>query len=403
MSPTTLESPRHPEQTASPTDRGAEKSRSKNQIGRYHLVQKLGSGETGNVYRARQWGIDRNVIIKVLPRRLQKDSEYLDRFYQAAKTAGRLQHINIVKAIDVGQSPGGHHYFVMEDIEGRSLKELLDSGESFDEPRAIEIIAPIVRALAHAHCRNIFHGEIHPENIHLTDAQVVKLAGLGLAKELVDHSAHRTRVVKWATHYASPEEVRGAPKDIRSDIFALGATLYHLLTGIAPFKGQSPVEILAARLTKTLKSPRSLDPKISRALCQVLERMLAREPEDRYQTPQELLEDLERLPGGHAQLSERLAPKKTCVRRPVREKRKTKPAATAPEPSRAAAPAKRSVPPRVRKERVASRPRSRSRAPSTPTSSLKAAFDPGHYFTLGIVTGIGIVTTLWGIYYCIIP
>jgi len=401
MLETTQERPPETENTTSTAAR--ERScPSKNQIGRYHLVQKLGSGETGNVYRARQWGIDRNVIIKVLPRRLQNDSEYLERFYQAAKAAGRLQHINIVRAIDVGQSKGGHHYFVMEDVEGKSLKELLDSGESFDEPRTIEIIAQIARALAHAHCRNIFHGEIHPENIHLTDAQVVKLAGLGLAKELVDHSAHRTRVVKWATHYASPEQVRGDPKDIRSDIFALGTTLYHLLTGVAPFKGKSPVEILAARLTKALKGPRSFDPRISRALCQVLERMLARDPEDRYQTPQKLLEDLERVREGNPPLSERLAPEKTCLRRPARKKKKTKPAVPAPAPP-CAAPAERSVPSSIREEGATSRSRSRSRAPSSPTSSLRAAFDPGHYFALGIVTGIGIVTALWGIYSCIIP
>jgi serine/threonine-protein kinase len=332
MAETALEIPVAAEKTALPAEPETQGGQPKNRIGRYHLVQKLGSGETGNVYRARQWGIDRNVIIKILPRRLQEDPEYLEHFYRAAKTAGKLQHINIVKAIDVGQA-NGHHYFVMEDVEGKTLKELLDGGEAFEERRAVEVILQVVRALSHAHSRGIFHGDIHPGNIYVTAGNVVKLAGLGLAKELVDHSAHRTRVLKWAAHYVSPEEVRGDPKDIRSDIFALGAALYHLLTGVAPFGGQSPVEILAARLKKKLKSPQSCNATLSPSARHVLERMLAREPADRYQTPQDLLNDLERVQEGSAPVSERIAPEKTCLRRGRVKKKSPTPAENLSEPS----------------------------------------------------------------------
>jgi serine/threonine-protein kinase len=287
----------------------------KNRIGRYNLIQKLGSGELGNVYRARQWGIDRDVVIKVLPKRLQEDKAYLERFYTEAKAAGKLQHINIVKAIDVGLSESGHHFFVMEWIEGKNIKDLFECVTSFEERRAVGIIIQVVRALIHVDKRSMFHGEVRPENIHFTKGEVVKLAGLGLAKELIDNSPQRTRALLVAAHYTSPEEVRGETKDIRSDIFCLGATLYHMITGEAPFAGENAVEVLASRLTEQLRSPRHFNRGISDELCHVLEVMLTREPGDRFQSPQELFDELERVLEGRELRSERIESSKTCLQR----------------------------------------------------------------------------------------
>jgi serine/threonine-protein kinase len=394
MAQAALENPAPTEKMALPAEQDPPGGPSKSQIGRYHLVQKLGSGEMGNVYRARQWGIERSVIIKILPRRLQEDPEYLEQFYLAAKTAGKLQHINIVKAIDVGQSRG-HHYFVMEDVEGKTLKELLEGGETFEERRAVEIVIQVVRALAHAHSRGIFHGDIHPGNIYITAENVVKLAGLGLAKELVDHSAHRTRVLKWAVHYVSPEEVRGDPKDIRSDIFSLGAAFYHLLTGVAPFKGQSPVEILAARLKKKLKSPQSFNTGFSASLRHVLERMLAREPEDRYQAPQDLLNDLERLQEGSAPVSERITSEKTCLRRARRTKKATLP--TPPHDSNLPAKAEpATVTQTLANKGLNCRKPRRSPARQNPSISR-------HHFAWGLALGIGITSILFTLCHYLIP
>lgn len=287
----------------------------RNSIGRYNLIQKLGSGELGNVYRARQWGIDRDVVIKVLPKRLQEDGAYLERFYDEAKTAGKLQHINIIKAIDVGLSETGHHFFVMEFVEGQNIKDLLECVTAFEERRAVGLIIQVVRALIHADTRNMFHGEVRPENIHIAKGEVVKLAGLGLAKELVDNSLQRTRALLIAAHYVSPEEVRGETKDIRSDIFSLGATLYHMIAGATPFEGGSAVEVLAMRLSEQLKSPRYFNRGISDELCHVLERMLAREPEDRFQSPQKLLDELESVLEGRELRSDRIESSQTCLER----------------------------------------------------------------------------------------
>ena len=371
--------------------------RPKNRIGRYHLVQKLGSGQMGNVYRARQWGLERDVVIKVLPKHLQEDSDYLDQFYRQAKAAGKLQHVNIVKAIDVGQSETGYHYFVMEYIIGRNVRELLEYVNAFEERRAVDILLQVTRALAHAHLQGICHGDVQPEYMQITESEVVKLAGLGLAKDLVDHSPHRTRTQLRAAHYASPEEISGQVKDIRSDIFSLGASFYHMLTGAAPFDGKSAVEILGARLNKNLKSPRRFNLALSDAVCQVLERMLARDPDDRYQTPQELLEDLERLQEGSALFTERIDPERTCLLRYSRKpSSRILPSARRDETAAKAASLGRSPASRLRR-------RGRKSARPTPMSVARAqALQAGRYFALGLGTGVCIVAAMVSAYFYLV-
>ncbi|MDP6355345.1 MAG: serine/threonine-protein kinase [Planctomycetota bacterium] len=363
----------------------------KNKIGRYNLIQKLGSGELGNVYRARQWGIERDVVIKVLPKRLQKDEAYLKRFYSEAKAAGKLQHINIVKAIDVGLSETGHHFFVMECVEGKNIKELFECVTSFEERRAVGIIIQVVRALIHADARNMFHGEVRPENIHITKGEVVKLAGLGLAKELVDNSPQRTRALLVAAHYASPEEVRGETKDIRSDIFCLGATLYHMITGETPFEGESAVEVLASRLSEQLRSPRHFNRGISDGLCHVLEAMLAREPEDRFQSPQELLDELERVLEGRELRSERIDSSKTCLERTT-----ALPPLSATTGNCAAGGAGST---RQLQRRRVTTPRSVTRRYQKPRSNRRARNGSGGMgafksFTIGLAVGLSIISGL---------
>jgi serine/threonine-protein kinase len=285
----------------------------KNRVGRYELVQKLGAGRTGNVYRARHWAFEQEVIIKVLSRTVQEDPDRLEHFQKEARRAARIQHANLINAIDIGRSPTGHYYFVMEYIAGQSLAEILHCVNIFEERRAIEIILQIARAIEHIHSREMVHGEVCPENIYLARNQMAKLCGVGLARKIVDWPDELSHTSMSAIHYRSPEAADSEPQDIRADIFSLGATLYHLVTGQAPFANAGTNDIRSRWAKDTLPHPQQLNPSLSDAICRVIARMLARNPEDRYTSPRELLDDLELLKEGSPTRSGLLAPGKSCV------------------------------------------------------------------------------------------
>jgi len=208
------------------------------QIPGYQLISKLGKGAMATVYKARQMSLDRIVAVKVLPKKMSDNPEFVERFYKEGKAAARLSHNNIVQAIDVGCAPEGYHYFVMEYVEGMTLYDIMQpppvgEGRNFAEAEALDIMIQMADALAHAHLRNLIHRDVKPKNILLTKHGVAKLTDLGLARAADDKEAAESEAGKayGTPYYISPEQIRGDMDiDFRADIYSLGATMYHLVT-----------------------------------------------------------------------------------------------------------------------------------------------------------------------------
>jgi serine/threonine-protein kinase len=265
----------------------------------YQFIEKLGKGSMGVVYKARQESVDRIVAIKILLDALAQNKEFIKRFDREAKIAAKLAHNNVVNAIDAGEV-NGLHFFVMEYVEGTTIKDEVDKRKVFDEKEALKIILAVAEALEHAHGRGLIHRDIKPENVILTKDGGVKLADLGLARLTADE--------KWAMaeagmaigtpYYISPEQVRGqVDVDIRSDIYSLGATLYHMVTGQVPYPGDTPSEVMRKHVDKNaqLTPPDHLNTKLSSGLGEVVETMMAKNREDRYRDPNDLILDLKCL------------------------------------------------------------------------------------------------------------
>jgi serine/threonine protein kinase len=263
--------------------------------GRYEILGELGRGAMGVVYRATDPVIGRTVAVKTI--RLSEEGtglsrpELLSRFQTEARAAGLLTHPNIVVVYDAGEE-NGLYYITMELIEGKSLQALLDSGHSFPVPRVLRIMEQTCSALQFAHERNIIHRDIKPANLMLTADDTVKVTDFGTAKILQFGTVQQTTHVMGTPSYMSPEQVKGRPVDGRSDIFSLGVLLYEILTGEKPFPGQSITTVIYKIVNEDPIPPRTLNPSIHQGLSDIVLRALAKEPEVRYQSCRELLEDL---------------------------------------------------------------------------------------------------------------
>ncbi len=281
-----------------------------NKIPGYQILGKVGRGAMAVVYKARQVSLDRIVAIKILPRRMSEDPDFVQRFYKEGKAAARLSHNNIVQAIDVGSTQDGVHYFVMEFIEGKTLYDLISAphsgggggdGVKFTEKQALEVGIQITSALAHAHERGLVHRDVKPKNILQTPQGVAKLTDLGLARDVDDKQAAASEEGKayGTPYYISPEQIRGDRDiDFRADIYAMGATLYHLVTGRPPFEGATPAEVMQKHLKGALTPPDHLNGDLTQGISEIIECCLAKRREDRYASTTELLEDLKAVREG---------------------------------------------------------------------------------------------------------
>ena len=274
------------------------------QIPGYKIIGKVGAGAMAVVYKAKQISLNRTVAIKVLPRRFSENPEYVQRFYKEGQAAGKLNHPNIVQAIDVGEA-GGYHYFVMEFVEGRTIADDISSGHIFGEQEAIEIVIQVCHALQHAHSHGLVHRDVKPKNIMINTQGVVKLADMGLARETTDIEAAQSEEGKayGTPYYIAPEQIRGKIDiDGRADIYGLGATFYNMVTGRVPYTGDDSAEIMRKHLKEKLVPPDHINTSLSAGVSEVIEIMLAKHREDRYKNVEELLEDLEALREGHPPL-----------------------------------------------------------------------------------------------------
>ncbi len=277
----------------------AEGRSSRRKLGGYGLISKLGQGGMGAVYKAHQESMDRTVAIKVLPRDLAKNQDFIGRFLREAKAAGRLSHPNIVRGIDAGFADG-YYYFAMEYVEGSSLGQRLGEEDALAEGEVVDIGRQMADALEHAHAEGIVHRDVKPENILLTPEGQAKLCDLGLARSTGGEDLRVTQAGQavGTPYYISPEQVRGEEPDARADIYSLGCTLYHLAGGSPPFTGDNQMAVMQKHLTDTAAPLRQLSPGISPALERVVAKMMARDSEDRYQTAAEVAADLHRMAAG---------------------------------------------------------------------------------------------------------
>ena len=259
-------------------------------IGGFEILERVGKGGMGTVFKARQVSMDRIVALKVLPPKRAKDDAYVQRFIREARSAARLTHNNIVQAIEVGRD-GPYHFFAMEFVDGPTIRDLIEQEGRLDERRALDIVKPVAHALERAHREGIVHRDIKPDNIMIGSDGVVKLADLGLARSSEKPSTLTIEGEALGTpYYMSPEQVRGEVElDTRADIYALGATLFHMVTGQAPFQGPNAGAIMAKHITEPVPSARATCPVVSPACSQLIEYMLAKDRDDRPSTPTDLL------------------------------------------------------------------------------------------------------------------
>ena len=264
-------------------------------LGGFEIVRKLGQGAMGAVFLARQVSMDREVALKVLPQSLAKNKEFVQRFFREAHAAAQLSHVNIVQAIDVGQA-SGYYYFAMEFVDGLDLRKILDRDGALPLRRALEITHRIASALDYAHTSaGIIHRDIKPENILIAADGTPKLTDLGLARNVEpgDTSLTKTGIAMGTPNYISPEQVRGeAGLDGRTDVYSLGATLYHLLTGQPPYKGGTPAEVMAKHLTQPVPDARSANPQVSPAAAAIISKAMAKVPQARYPTARAFANDV---------------------------------------------------------------------------------------------------------------
>ena len=282
-------------------------TRSASQIPGYKILGKLGQGAMATVWKARQLSLDRIVAIKILPKRLSENPEFVERFNKEGKAAAKLNHAHIVQAIDVGEA-GGYHYFVMEYVEGHTVYDELAKNRVYSEQDALDLVVQVARALSHAHERGLIHRDVKPKNIMIAKDGTVKLADMGLARQLEDKEAAMAEAGRayGTPYYISPEQIRGKVDiDFRADVYSLGATFYHMVTGRVPFDGPTPSAVMHKHIKETLLPPDHINTSLSAGVAEVIEVMMAKGRDDRYASTEDLLLDLDSVSRGEPPLQAR--------------------------------------------------------------------------------------------------
>ncbi len=273
------------------------------QLGHCRIEKKLGSGGMGTVYLAHHDGLHRKVAIKVLPGDLAEEPGFIERFLREARLAARLEHPNVVQVYDVGEEQGTY-YICMQYVEGKSLEAILRERKRISLQESLAIAKRVAVALGTAHKLGIVHRDIKPANILISREGVVKVVDFGLAKDRdAGRSISGSGQIMGTPHYMSPEQAQSGNVDRRSDIYSLGATLYHLITGRRPFDGESPLSIVLKHVREEPVSPRLIDPSIPEAVCALIARMMSKDPSARHGAAEELVRDLDALKPGLSMVS----------------------------------------------------------------------------------------------------
>ena len=260
----------------------------------YKILEVIGEGSMGVVYRAHQISMDRIVALKVLPAEKTKDQDFVRQFLDEARNAGRLNHPNLIRVHEVGQYKG-LYYYSMEYVDGLTLGEVMDEmeGGRLEAKRAVNIFMQVSAALDHGQRSGIIHREIRPDVIWVTEGDQTKLQDLGLTKDETSRFLEGENA-----YYVAPEQVKGGESETRSDIYSLGCCLYHSLTGEPPFQGGGPKEILGRRLLVEPPNPCDDNPDVPRELGEICMKMMGRDNTQRFQKPGEIVEALKKITFG---------------------------------------------------------------------------------------------------------
>jgi serine/threonine-protein kinase len=263
------------------------------QIGGYRILKRVGEGGMGEVYLAEQLAMNRQVALKVLHDKWNDDEEFRMRFLLEARQAGKLSHPNLIQVFDVGKYQG-KYYFSMEFVDGVTVDDIIRHEKTMEIDRVINIALEVCSALKYLTTQNLVHRDIKPANILITRDNVVKLADFGFVHTAVyDRRLSQEGTTLGTPDYISPEQARGESNlDVRSDIYSLGATLFHMLSGRALYKG-SCSQVMRDQIDTPPPDLKHLRSDIPDSLVRILARMLAKDPADRHQTPDELSQELE--------------------------------------------------------------------------------------------------------------
>ena len=262
-------------------------------VGNYDLLEKIAEGGMGAIYRGRHRESGQVVAIKIMPPHMAQNPVLLKRFEQEFRAASRLDHPNIVRALDYNDN-GNSPYLVMEFVEGESLGQKIEREGKMSEAEAIRIIAQVAQGLHRAHKQNLVHRDVKPDNVLVTSDGVAKLADLGLVKETeTDLNLTKTGRGLGTPHFMAPEQFRNAKNaDIRCDIYSLGATLYQMVTGELPFRSNGPLDAWMKKIQNDLTPPRQVVPELSERVDWAIRRAMSADPEKRPTSCREFIEDL---------------------------------------------------------------------------------------------------------------
>ena len=278
-------------------------------LGEFQLIRRIGQGGMGQVYLARQLSLKRQVAIKILRTDLASNVSALKRFKAEAEAVARITHANIVQVYAISECDG-LHYMALEYVEGRNLRDYIGRKGPPDLHIAILIMRQVAAALQRAGELGFIHRDIKPDNILLTRKVEAKVADFGLSRCFAtDEPMNITQsgVTMGTPLYMSPEQVQGHTLDPRSDIYSFGVTCYHMFAGEPPFKGQTPFEVAIQHVQNEPAPLLDVRPDLPPEICTIVHKMMAKKPEDRYQTPREILRDLTRMREGLATTNQQLA------------------------------------------------------------------------------------------------
>lgn len=279
-------------------------------IGGCRIVKKLGEGGMGAVYMGEHEALRRKSAIKILPSTYANNPTLVARFFREARAAGKIRHANIVEVFNVGQDKG-LHFIEMEFVEGKSLKDLMEDGQ-IELGECLRIIKDTATGLHAAHTSDVIHRDIKPDNIMLThEGGVIKIADFGLARSVEGESMDLTKTgqIMGTPTYISPEQADAQKTDQRTDIYSLGATFYHMATNEKPFTGESPMVILLKHINEEPIPPTEYNPDLPNSVSMIIDKMMAKRLDQRYQTMEEVIKDIDAFQGG-ATISYKIKKKK---------------------------------------------------------------------------------------------
>ena len=263
---------------------------------RYELIEKIGEGGMAIVYKARDNKLSRLVAVKILKKEFANNKDISDKFKKEATAVANFSDSNIVNVLDVGHEEEGNiDYFVMEYVNGKTLKELIVEKGKLNYSVAISISIQIAKALECAHKNNIIHRDVKPQNILVTESGIVKVTDFGIAKSSTSATITNTTTIMGSAHYLSPEQAKGTFIDSRSDIYSLGIVLYEMVTGVLPFDGESPVTIALKHIQAEPTEPKKYNPSIPESLNNLIIKSMSKESTNRYQSCRELINDLQKI------------------------------------------------------------------------------------------------------------